>query len=166
MKKLTLLGVTALSIITLSACSTSSSNSSGNSSKTTEASSSQKNDFTVGQAITFDKEAEITVTGVEFTDERNQFADSNPERVMQVTYNITNLSDKDYVIGSELSLYVNGKKMDTYPNDMTFETLSAGRSFEGAKVNFAVTESGNMELEVKPSFSFNSDKQIVKLDVQ
>lgn len=164
MKKITLLSLTLLSIVGLSACSTD--NISNSTKKTAESSqtSSPAADFKVGDTLTFDKEAEITVTGVDFTEERNQFANSNPDRVMQVTYNVKNLSNNDLVLGSDIELYVNGKKMETYPNEMTVDTISSGRSYEGAKINFAVTESGDMELEVKPSFSFTSKAKIIKLE--
>lgn len=104
------------------------------------------------------------MTGVDFTEERNQFVNKNPDRVMQVTYNVKNLSNNDLVLGSDIELYVNGKKMETYPNEMTVDTISSGRSYEGAKINFAVTESGDMELEVKPSFSFTSKAKNIKLE--
>lgn len=136
------------------------------SSSTVAKAENTKKEFAVGDKITFDGEAAITVTGVAYTDERNQFADSNPLHVLVVTYNVENLSEKDYVVGSEVTLYANGKKMETYPISTTFETISAGRSFEGATQGFAITEEGDYELEIKPMFSFSSKPAVVKFTVQ
>ncbi len=121
--------------------------------------------YKVGDTITFKDEAEITITGAEWTDERNEFDDTNPERVLKVTYNVKNLSDDDYVLGTDLELYVNGQKMEDYPNGSTFDSISKGRSYEGAVQYFGVNGSGDIEVEVEPAFSFTSDKAIVKLDV-
>ena len=170
MKIVCLFGVSLLSVAILGACSTGSNASSGgsSSSSTTEqtSSSSRQISYNVGDTITFEDEAQFTITGAEWTDERNQFDDTNPEKVLKVTYNVTNLSDDDYVLGSDLELYVNGQKMEDYPNGGTFDTISAGRSYEGAVQYFGVNGSGDMEIEVSPAFSFTSDKAIVKLDIQ
>ncbi|GGE30437.1 hypothetical protein [Streptococcus himalayensis] len=72
--------------------------------------------YGIGDKITFDGQAEYTITGVEWSEERNQFDQSHPEKVLKVSYNVTNLSDKDLLIGSDIDLYVGGKKMGTYPN--------------------------------------------------
>jgi hypothetical protein len=86
--------------------------------------------------------------------------------VLLVTYDVKNLKDKDYVVGTELNLYVNGKKAESYPIHVTLETISAGRVLEGATRAFAVNEDGPLELEVKPAMSWKNDKKIVKLDVK
>lgn len=139
----------------------------GNDEKQIEQSSnSQEENFAIGDTISFEGEANIQVTSVAYTDERNQFADSQPLHVLVVTYDIENLSDKDYVIGNELELYVNGKKMETYPITLNFDTISAGRTFEGAIQAFAITEEGEYELEVKSSFSFNAEPAIIPFSVQ
>lgn len=166
MKKLVLLGATALSVFVLAACSTSTSTSDSANSQDATTTASEKTTYNVGDTITFDNSAQITINSVQFTDERNQFDTSNPERVLEVDYSVTNLSDKDYVLGTDIELYVGGKKMDTYPNGGTLDTISAGRSYDNAKQYFGVTGSGDFELEVKPSFDFNAKEQIVKLDVQ
>ncbi|MGT2929426.1 immunity protein [Streptococcus dentasini] len=127
-------------------------------------SNSSKKTYKVGDKITFDGKLEITITSVEWTDERNMFDDSNPEKVLKVTYDITNLSDEDYPVGSELNLYAGGEKMETYPNDNTFETISSGRSYQGATQHFGVTSDGDLELEIEPSFSVDGNPVIVKLE--
>lgn len=53
---------------------------------------------------------EITVTNAEFTDERNEFDETNPEKVLKVTYNVVNNTDKEYLVSSEMELYVGNKR--------------------------------------------------------
>lgn len=167
MKKLVLLSATALSVFTLAACSATSSNSGSNNSQNTTTTSSEDTAYKLGDTITFENSAEITINSVQFTDERNQFDETNPERVLEINYTVKNLSDQDMVLGTgEIELYVDGKKMDTYPNGGTLDTISAGRTYENAKQYYGVNGSGDFELEVKPSFDFSNDKQIVKLDIQ
>lgn len=175
MKKIfSLISTLTLASLLLTGCSSSEPTASSSSQETTEASSSsetsssseEKTKFSIGETITFEGEASITITGVSYTDERNQFDNSNPLKVLVVTYNVENLSDKDYVIGSELSLYVNGKKMDSYPVATTLDTISAGRIFEGASQAFGITEEGEYELEVTPSLSFTAKPAIVAFTVE
>lgn len=172
-KKFTLFTVAALSLFALGACSTTTptkkeasqvSSSAAEANASTDAAKST--DYKVGDTIVFDGHMEITIMGVEWTEERNQFADTQPERVLKVTYNIKNLSDEDYVVGNDMELYVAGNKMETYPNSSTFETISKGRNFEGAVQHFGVNGSGDMELEVEPSFAFDTEPAIIKLDIQ
>lgn len=173
-QKFVTLSILALTSLSLTACGATSKEATvepAASSNTTASSSTtkpaeEKKVFAIGDKLTFDGEAAITVTAATYTDERNQFADSEPLHVLAVTYNVENLSDKDYVIGNEVTLYVNGKKMETYPISTTFETISAGRSFEGATQGFAITEEGDYELEVKPSLSFTSKPAVIKFTVQ
>ena len=68
--------------------------------------SNEKKAYGIGDKITFEGKAEYTITNVEWTEERNQFEQSNPEKVLKVTYNVTNLSDKDAVVGMGMDLYV------------------------------------------------------------
>lgn len=120
----------------------------------------------IGDIITFDKEAEITIKEVAFTDYRNEFADVKPAKVLVVTYDVKNLSENSYVVGSELNLYINGKKMETYPiENVTFDSISSGRVFENAKIGFAVMEDGNIELEIMPSISFTAKPIVMPIQI-
>ena len=102
MKKVCLFGISLLSVAILAACSSGSdteSSKSASSSSTTEQTSktstkaskdkktdsNQKKTYKVGDTITFKDKAEITITGAEWTDERNQFEDSNPEKVLTMS---------------------------------------------------------------------------------
>lgn len=169
-RKILARAVLLLSAAILTACTANSS--SGKTSATTSnqssaSSSEAKANYKVGDTITFENQASYMITSAEWTDERNQFDDTNPERVLKVTYNITNLGDDDITVGmSELSLYVGGSKMETYPNTNTIESISAGRNLEGAIQHFAVNGNGAMELEVLPFADFDSKAAVIKLDIQ
>ncbi|WP_234944219.1 hypothetical protein [Streptococcus ictaluri] len=65
-----------------------------------------------------------------------------------------------------MELYIGSNKMNSYPIDTTVETLSPGRSYDNAVTAFGVNGTDKMELEVKPSFSFEKEKFIVELDLQ
>ncbi|HFR3343069.1 TPA: DUF4352 domain-containing protein [Streptococcus suis] len=167
-RTITLLSAVALTGLLLTACSSNEATKTSSAPEVTETSSSstEQTSFKIGDTLTFDGEANITITGVSYTDERNEFAEVDPLKVIVVSYNVENLSDKDYVIGSEISLYVNGKKMESYPVATTLDTISAGRTFEGASQAFAITEEGEYELEVVPSLSFTAKPAIVPFTIE
>ncbi len=45
-------------------------------------------------------------------------------KVLLVTYNVTNLTDKDYVVGEDMDLYVNNKVTEGYPVGTILETIA------------------------------------------
>lgn len=135
-------------------------------SSSSEAKKENKSTYSIGDTITFDKYAEYTITNVEWTDERNEFDNSNPDKVLKVTYNVKNLSDKDMPIGIDINLYVGGNKMESYANEHTMGSITPGRSMEGAVVHFGVKGEGNLELEIKPFSAFGEKPAIVPIDVK
>ncbi|WP_170237051.1 hypothetical protein [Streptococcus hyovaginalis] len=175
MKKLLSLGLISLSALVLVACSggETTDESSSKSEEKTEVSATKKETtneektYKVGDVITFNDGSELKITDAAFTDYINEFEDAQPEKVLEIKYNFANNGEDDYVLGSDIELYVDGKKMETYPvENVTFETVSSGRSFENAVAGFGVNGSGAMELEIKPLFSFDNEKYIIKLDLQ
>ncbi len=94
----------------------------------------------MGDTIIFKDVAEITITNIAWTDERNEVSDIVANKVLLVTYNVTNLTDKDYVVGEDMDLYVNNKVTESYPVGTILETIAPGRSIEGATTAFAVNE--------------------------
>ncbi|NYS49692.1 hypothetical protein HZY93_06955 [Streptococcus danieliae] len=172
MKKIALFGVTLLASFALIACSQNNSTSSDSSPEKTEQASSEqkaenKNTYKVGEEIPFDNGVKITIKSAEWTDERNEFDEPQPERVLKVTYDLVNGTDKDYTVGSDMELYVDGKKMETHSIGTILDTISAGRTLENAVQAFGVNGTGKMELEVKQGFSFdNNEKKIVELDLK
>lgn len=168
MKKTKVLLTTLLAgAVVLSGCSSEKKADNKDSTSATEQKQEKKNnnETTLGSPIVFDKQAEITVKSATWTDERNGFESKPAKKVLLVTYDIKNLSDKDIPIGMELSLYVNGKKAESYPIQVTLNSLSPNRTLENATHAFAVNEEGSLELEVQP-FMSNNGKKIIKLDLK
>lgn len=171
-KKTTFLTLTTLSLIALVACSnTEPSKKEATDSSSSVTQSSSKKDiatsYKVGDTIVFKDVAEITITNVSWTDERNSVSDIVANKVLLVTYNITNLTDEDYVVGEDMDLYINNKATESYPVGTILATIASGRSMEGATAAFAVNEEGTAELEVKPGFQFSKGLKpaIVKVDL-
>lgn len=165
MKSKLIASLLAVSLITVG-CSISNNNNSTTSSSSQESNKDNSKEVKLNTPIVFEKEAEITVKSAIWTDERNVVVDTKPEKVLLVTYDVKNLSDKDYAVGTELKLYVGGKKAETYPIKVTLESISSGRILENATQAFAVNGTGDLELEIVPSFSFKSDKKVLKLDLK
>lgn len=136
-----------------------------------------KKEYKIGDTIIFDKEVEITITEIYWTNERNPYV-PEAEKVLVIAYDVKNLSDKKYSIGSEISCYVDGKKVNTHPVSKTSTgesisieratgvTLSAGRAYDGAVKGFGINNTGPIELEIRPSYSFKTTPAIIKLDIQ
>ncbi len=164
--------IIGLSALTLVACgngkqaTTSSTSSENNSSFSIENSNSvaAKPEYKIGDTITFDDKAELTITGVDWTDERKLY---ETEKVLKVTYNVKNLSDKKYSIGYELSCYVDNKRVDGYSIATgSGEGLPIGDTYEGASQTFVINNPGSIELEIQPSFAHGTTPAVIKLDIQ
>ena len=160
-----LLGLILTGAITLTGCTngkkeTSTNNSSSAPTQTTKTSNEAK----LGETIVFENEAEITIKKAEWTQERNPAADIEAKKVLLVTYDVKNISDKKYSVGSELDLYVNGKKAQEYHIKVTLDTITPNRILENATQAFAVNEDGELELEVSPFLS-QKPKKIIKLNL-
>ena len=110
----------------------------------------------VGDSATID-DITVTVNGVSFTDERNSYADTTPERVIAIEYTLENGQDKDYPFGMDMDLYVDGKKADSYPLGMDLGSVSAGRTVDA--VAYFGVDGEEIELEWQPVFSL-SDKAV------
>ena len=152
--------------ITLTGCSSEKKEASTNNSSSTPTQTPVKNsnEAKLGEKLIFENEAEITIKKAEWTQERNLAADIEAKKVLLVTYDVKNLTGKDYSVGYETDLYVNGKKAEPYHIKVTLETISANRILENATQAFAVNEDGELELEVKP-FMSQKPKKIIKLNL-
>lgn len=166
MKKSRILLSTFLaSTVVLAGCSSKTENSSSSNKTEQKEEKKNSNEAKLGTPISFDKTAEITVKTAAWTNERNEFADKPAKKVLLVTYDVKNLSDKDYPVGTDIKLYVNGKKAESYPVQVKLDSISPNRIAENVTQAFAVNEDGPLELEVQPMFSFK-DKKIIKLDLK
>lgn len=153
--------------ITLTGCSSEKKEEDKNnsSSTTTQTPVKSSKEAKLGEKLIFENEAEITIKKAEWTNERNLAADIEAKKVLLVTYDVKNLTGKDYSVGYETDLYVNGKKAEPYHIKVTLETISANRILENATQAFAVNEDGDLELEVRP-FMSTKEKKIIKLNLE
>ena len=106
----------------------------------------------------------FTVNSVSTTDERNEFADEDPEKVIKIEYEIENNSDEEIVLGMDLEVYDGtGNKMESYPLENTMDTLQPGKKTQGIE-HFGIEE-GPIEIYFQPAFSFD-DPVIFEVDVE
>ena len=113
----------------------------------------------VGDSATID-DITLTVNSVSFTDERNSYADTTPERVIAIEYTLENGQEEDYPFGMDMDLYVDGKKADTYPLGTDFGSVSAGRAVDS--VAYFGVDGEEIELEWQPMFGME-DKAVWEL---
>lgn len=166
-KSKVLLSLILTGSITLTGCSSEKKEevSNSNSSTPTQTPVKKSNEAKLGEKLIFENEAEITIKKAEWTQERNSAADIEAKKVLLVTYDIKNISDKKYSVGDEVDLYVNGKKAQKYHIKVTLDTITPNRILENATQAFAVNEDGELELEVSPFLS-QKPKKIIKLDLK
>lgn len=113
--------------------------------------------LTIGDSKEIDG-IKFTVTNSYYTDERNEFAETSPEKVIAIEYTIENNSEDDYPFGMDEQVYVDGKQAETYPLDNSMGSVSAGRSADG--IVFYGVDGDTVELEWAPMFSFSGEKGV------
>lgn len=111
----------------------------------------------IGESYTID-DVTVTVTDAYFAEERNEFAEEDPEQVLAIEYTLENNASEDYPIGMDFQVYVDGSLADTYPLENTMDSVSSGRSVE-AIAHYGINGS-EIEAEWEPLFSFSGDKGI------
>lgn len=121
--------------------------------------------LTIGETSTID-DISLTVDNAYYTDERNEFADINPDTVLMVEVTIENNSGTDYPVGMDLSLYVDGSKAETYPVATLMDSVSDGRSVSGQQTFAIMGEPSEIELEFSPFMSFSGEKAIYTITPQ
>lgn len=113
--------------------------------------------LSIGDSFTAD-DVTVTVTDAYYTDERNEFEETDPENVLAIEYTLENNADEDYPVGMDFQVYVDGSLADTYANENTMDSVSSGRSID-AIAHYGVSE-GQIEAEWEPFFSFSGEKGI------
>lgn len=119
--------------------------------------------LSVGDSMTID-DVTMTINSVEFTDERNEYAETEPEKVIKINYTIKNEAEEDYPYGADFQVYADGSLMETYPNDSSVGSVSTGRSVDGVD-HYGITGE-EIEIEWEPLFSFSGEKGIWAVDPQ
>lgn len=76
------------------------------------------------------------------------------DKVLVIEMDITNEGTEDIPVGTDVSAYADGKKLESYPiNDLLMDSLSAGRSISGKQGFAIVGEPQKIELEFEPFLS-------------
>lgn len=122
--------------------------------------------YKVGDEVTI-KDVKFKLVDASYTDERNEFAEVEADKVLVVDMELTNNGDEDIPVGTDVKAYSDGKQLESYPvTDELIDGLSPGRSIQG-KTGFAVTGNPNkLELEFSPFADFSGTKAIYNLDPQ
>lgn len=112
---------------------------------------------------------EITFTDAYFTDERNQFSDTQADKVLTVVYEYKNVSYvPDYTDGLficeglDYKVYgEDGFSLETYPVSLPYyqDTVSVGRSSKGSEAFAVVGDQHHFEIEL-------GSNVIVEFDVE
>ena len=112
---------------------------------------------------------EITFTDAYFTDERNQFSDTQADKVLIIVYEYKNVSYvPDYTDGLficeglDYKVYgEDGFSLETYPVSLPYyqDTVSVGRSSKGSEAFAVVGDQHNFEIEL-------GSNVIVEFDVE
>lgn len=123
------------------------------------------NNLNIGETSTID-DISLTVDNAYYTDQRNEFADINPDTVLMVEVTIENNSGTDYPVGMDLSLYVDGSKAETYPVATLMDSVSDGRSVSGQQTFAIMGDPSEIELEFSPFMSFSGEKAIYTITPQ
>lgn len=98
-------------------------------------------------------DATYKLNSVELTDERNEFDDTKPEKVVKIQYTMQNDSKEDLPVGMDLSVYnADDTKAETYPNDNTMGSVAAGKKMEVTQ-HYGLNDSGEIELQFAPAIS-------------
>ena len=112
---------------------------------------------------------EITFTDAYFTDERNQFSDTQADKVLIIVYEYKNISYvPDYTDGLficeglDYKVYgEDGFSLETYPASLPYyqDTVSVGRSSKGSEAFAVVGDQHHFEIEL-------GSNVIVEFDVE
>ncbi|UXR75645.1 DUF4352 domain-containing protein [Staphylococcus sp. IVB6233] len=118
----------------------------------------------VGETTEIDGVA-FTLNNAEYTDERNEFADVEAEKVLKVDMTIKNNSDEEIPVGGDIKVYVDGKQAKSYPiNDQLLDSLSPGREISGS-AGFAINgDAKKIELEFQPLTSLSNKRYVYEIN--
>lgn len=118
----------------------------------------------VGETTEIDGVA-FTLNSAEYTDERNEFADVEADKVLKVDMTVKNNSDEEIPVGGDVKVYVDGKQAKSYPiNDQLIDSLSPGREISGS-AGFAINgEPKKIELEFQPLVSLSKKRYIYEIN--
>ncbi len=102
----------------------------------------------VGEKFNFKDKYELIINKVYTTEERNEFAEKNPKKVVVIDYTYTNLNLEDVLYISELNFKMfdsNGNALETYPSTINNATqVPKGKTAKGS-MSFGLDEGDTIE---------------------
>lgn len=118
----------------------------------------------IGDTAEFNQ-LKFTLKDVTTTDERNEFADEDPNVVIKIEYEIENTGDDDYPYGTDITVYdADGNQMDSYPLESDLGSLAPGKKVQGVE-HHGVEATGKIEIHFVPFFSFE-DTAVFEVDIE
>ena len=103
----------------------------------------RKKIYTIGETVTYTKNSKdlihFTVDSVRNTDDRNEFADSQPEQVIIIHYSYENIANEDDIYFSSinfLKIDEGGNVCETYPASINTypQTAPIGQKVKGKRL--------------------------------
>ncbi len=165
MKKISALFLVLCLVISICACA---SNATVGDTQTTKTVKDEKEDFKIGDEIFIQNsegEYKFTITGVEETNDRNQFAEKNPNRVIIISYSYENISQASDLYLSDMNFKAydsDNNAMDTYPASVDYpDSISSGRKASGQMAFGLDSEKNYIELEFYDNMFMDSDCKII-----
>lgn len=169
MKKIFALLMSMALVLTLAACggesdtSGSESNNKSSGEKQNAEKKEEKKTYGIGDTVEIDG-VKFTLKNVSLTDERNEFAETNPKQVVKIEYEIVNNTEEEIAVGGDLQVYDGtGNQVESYPLDNTMGSLQPGKKMQCVE-HYGI-EKGPIEIYFQPLFSME-DPAIFKADVQ
>ena len=118
--------------------------------------------YTIGETVTYTKNSKdlihFTVDSVRNTDDRNEFADSQPEQVIIIHYSYENIANEDDIYFSSINFKVideGGNVCETYPASINTypQTAPIGTKSEGEEAYGLKQQSSKIKLIVELDYS-------------
>jgi len=128
-----------------------------------DATEKEEETLTIGDTAEVDG-IKFTLKGVSTTDERNEFEETNPSKVVKIEYEVENNSEEEIPVGGDLQVYDGtGNQVDSYALDNTMGSLQPGKKMQGVE-HFGIEE-GPIEVYFQPLISFE-DPAIFTADIE
>lgn len=130
-----------------------------------EAAPAEEADTTYGVGDTAEVDGvKFTLKSVTTTDERNEFAETEPAMVVKIEYEVENGTEEEIPVGGDLQVYdATGNQVELYPLDGTMGSLQPGKKIQG--VDHYGIEQGPIEIYFQPMISFE-DPAIFEAEVE
>ena len=106
----------------------------------------------------------IKITEAYYTNERVEFEETDPDKVLVLSFELTNNSDEELTYTSnDFKVYVDNKEMKPYALEAALGNVSPGRTVE-EKTAIGIIGDGDIEIEWQPSINFDDLSVLWVLD--